>query len=565
MRISMRVLLVRVFLLSVCILVLSAAARGQAPNLTSVSSTRGAGGDLNRKDVKPATSIGDPKPPIKPKREDFATLNAYEAAKDKYYEDLTDYKVTQAVTEAEKRTEVRIRESESAKVREQLLAEREAEKERADALERRLAALEGGMKTGAAATAVKEDAVKDETVTPVVTPAVATPPAQTPLDLSWTKGDFKITLFGAVRLDAYFNSARTQGAGLPGFLFPKFAGGFSQQNMSMNARHSMVGLLFRGPDIGKFHSGGRMQAVFFDNTNVFADNNGFMLTQSYGELWNDKWRFAAGLQLDVFAPNLPTSLAFSVDGAPVGNSIKGQLRVERYLKLGSDSQVTLQGALSEPLNSIKTPDISVDEDVGLPNTEGRIAFGLGKPSQIGLLRERPVEIGLSGVVGKLRRTALPSETPRRVISTTWGVNLDFRVNLSDRFGFKGEVYTGQGLGQMVGGVLQSLDAVSWKAIGSTGGWFEGYIYLTPMLHNHTGMFIDDPVNKDITGLSNTLFGRTRNRVFYNTLLWDLGKEKKKFRIGVEFTLGKTEYKDPALTGRLANSGFGIHPQFQWLF
>jgi hypothetical protein len=559
----MRVLLDRVSFLSVCILALSAApARGQAPNLTSVSSTRSAGADLNRKDEKPATSIGDPTPPIKPKREDFATLDAYEAAKDKYYEDLTDYKVRQAVTEAEKRTEAKIRESESAKVREQLLAEREAEKQRADGLERRLAALEGGMKTqSSVATAVKEDAVKDETVQPVATAKPAAPQQ----DLSWTKGDYKITLFGAIRLDAYFNSARTQGAGLPGFLFPKFAGGFSQQNMSMNARHSMVGLLFRGPDIGKFHSGGRMQAVFFDNTNVFADNNGFMLTQSYGELWNDKWRFAAGLQLDVFAPNLPTSLAFSVDGAPVGNSIKGQLRVEHYLKLGSDSQVTLQGALSEPLNSIKTPDISVDEDVGLPNTEGRIAFGLGKPSQIGLLRERPVEIGLSGVVGKLRRTALPSEPARRVISTTWGVNLDFRANLGSRFGFKGEVYTGQGLGQMVGGVLQSLDAVTWKAIGSTGGWFEGYVYLTPMVHNHTGMFIDDPVNKDITGLSNTLFGRTRNRVFYNTLLWDLGKEKKKFRIGVEFTLGKTEFKDPALTGRLANSGFGIHPQFQWLF
>ena len=137
-------------------------------------------------------------------------------------------------------------------------------------------------------------------------------------------------------------------------------------------------------------------------------------------MFNDKWRFAAGLQLDVFAPSLPTSLPFSVDGAPVGNSIKGQVRVERYLKLGSDSQLTLQGALSEPLNSIKTPDISVDEDNGLPNFEGRIAFGLGKPSRIGLLSERPVEIGLSGVVGKLRRTALPSEPARRVISDHLG-------------------------------------------------------------------------------------------------------------------------------------------------
>ena len=51
---------------------------------------------------------------------------------------------------------------------------------------------------------------------------------------------------------------------------------------------------------------------------------------------------------------------------------------------------------------------------------------------------------------------------------------------------------------MGGGVVQTLDAVTWKAIGSTGGWVEGYVYLTPNLHNHTGIFIDDPVNKDIT-------------------------------------------------------------------
>ena len=540
-RVSIRVLLARVSILSVCVLAVSAAgpARGQSPNLTSATPNL------------PAVKTGD-----------APTKSADEASSAAKLEEMLS---------TIKRLEMRVQESEDSSAASRSTIKR---------LEMRVKELETKSDKGAtdATTSVadpnaaKEDVAKEETVKPVETATTTEVGAGAPLnvpapqqDLSWTKGDFKITLFGALRLDAYFNSARTQGAGLPGFLFPKFAGGFSQQNMSMNARNSMVGLLFRGPDIGKFHSGGRMQAVFFDNTNIFADNNGFMLTQAYGELLNEKWRFAAGLQLDVFAPNLPTSLTFSVDGAPVGNSIKGQVRAERYLKLGSDSQLTLQGAFSEPLNSIKTPDISVDEDNGWPNTEGRIAFGLGAPSQIGLLRERPVEIGFSGVVGKLRRTSLPSEPARRVISTTWGVNLDFRANIASRFGFKGEAYTGQGLGQMVGGVLQSLDAVTWKAIGSTGGWVEGYVYLTPMVHNHTGIFIDDPVNKDITGLSNTLFGRTRNRVFYNTLLWDLGGEKKKFRVGVEFTLGKTEYKDPTLTGRLPNSGFGIHPQFQWLF
>ena len=171
--------------------------------------------------------------------------------------------------------------------------------------------------------------------------------------------------------------------------------------------------------------------MFFDNTNVFADNNGFLLTQSYGELFNDKWRFAAGLQFDVFAPGLPTVLPFSVDGAPVGNCIKGQIRVERFLKLGSDSQLTLQGALSEPLNSIKTPDISLDEDNGLPNVEGRIAFGLGKPSP-----HRPAEAASRGDRCLRRGRQASQDRPSKRTSATGcfyhvGSNLDFRVNLAE--------------------------------------------------------------------------------------------------------------------------------------
>jgi hypothetical protein len=409
---------------------------------------------------------------------------------------------------------------------------------------------------------------------PPVAGAGQTPPpsagaGQTPSPATGTGPDQSVTanigshlkIFGAVRLDVYYNSARTQGPGLPAFLVPKFVGGFSQRAIAINARNSTIGVLFTGPDLGKFHSGGRLSAVFFDNTNVFADNNGILLTQAYGELFNDQWRFAAGLQLDVFAPNLPTVLPFSADGAPVGNTIKGQIRVERFVPAGSASQWTFQAAASEPLNSIKTPDVSLDEDNGWPNVEGRIAFGGGKPAPIGigLLTQRPIEIGVSGLVGQLRRTALPSDPARRVVSDVFGINLDFRVNLAGRYGFKGEVYTGQGLGQSAGAILQSLDAVTWKAIRSTGGWIEGFVYLKPNLHSHTGILIDEPNANDITAIPNTLFGRTYNRTFYSTLLWDIGKT---FRIGIEPTWRKTEYKEPT---NLPNEGFGLQTQFAWTF
>ncbi len=375
-----------------------------------------------------------------------------------------------------------------------------------------------------------------------------------------SREDSRVQLFGTIKLDAIYSEERPQAPGTPFFLVPKFEDGFSNPTLDINARQSMLGVLFAGPQIGNFQSGGRLSAVFFDNT-VLADRNGFLLQASYGELFNEDWRFAAGLQFDVFAPGLPTVLPFSYLGGAgsAGNCIRGQIRVERFVDVGNDSQLTFQVALSEPLNTAVTPDIILDEDNGWPNVEGRIGFGLGEPAPIGMLTQRRVELGVSALVGELRRTAPPTEPPRRVVSDVRGVSVDFRVNLAGSFGFKGELYEGQGLGNYNGAVLQSLDAVTWNPISSKGGWVEGFVYLKPNMHIHTGYGIDDPDDDDITAIPNTLFGRTYNSTFYTNFLWDLGET---FRIAFEATYRKTEYKEPT---NLPNEGFGFHTQFQWVF
>jgi hypothetical protein len=389
--------------------------------------------------------------------------------------------------------------------------------------------------------------------------AVSAAPARGQSPQSVTS-DSKVKIFGAVKLDVIYNAERPQAPGVPFFLVPRFAGGFTNHTLDINARQSLLGVLFTGPKIGKFQSGGRISAVFFD-ASVLADQNGFLLQQSYGELFNDHWRFAAGLQFDVFAPGLPTVLPFSYlggSGSP-GNCIRGQIRVERFVNVASESQLTLQGALSQPLNTAVTPDIILDEDNGSPNVEGRIGFGLGKPAPIGLLTQRPVEVGVSGLVGQLRRTAPPTDPPRRVVSDVWGAAVDFRVNVAGRFGFRGEVYTGQALGNYNGAILQSLDAVTWNAIRATGGFVEGFVYLTPMLHSHAGIGIDDPNDDDLTAIPNSLFGRTYNSTVYGNLFWNLDKT---FRIAFEATYRKTDYKEPT---NLPNEGFGFHTQFAWTF
>ena len=66
--------------------------------------------------------------------------------------------------------------------------------------------------------------------------------------------------------------------------------------------------------------------------------------------------------------------------------------------------------------------------------------------------------------------------------------------------------------------------MTWKAIRSTGGWVEGFVYLKPNLHSHTGYVIDDPNDDDITAIPNSLFGRTYNSTFWSNVLWDVDKD-----------------------------------------
>ena len=48
----------------------------------------------------------------------------------------------------------------------------------------------------------------------------------------------------------------------------------------------------------------------FYNDSVIVDQYGFLPLQAYGELANENWRFAGGLQFDVFCPGIPTVLPF---------------------------------------------------------------------------------------------------------------------------------------------------------------------------------------------------------------------------------------------------------------
>lgn len=365
---------------------------------------------------------------------------------------------------------------------------------------------------------------------------------------------YNISIFGAVTVDMVFNGRRPVAPGTPYFLTPGPLPGREQSTFDIHARQSTLGAALVGPQLGQWQTGGQVLGVFY-NDNVIADKYGVLPMLAYGELRNDAWRFAAGLQFDVFNPMIPTILPFSALSASgnSGNAFRGQVRAERFIQPSANSQWTLQAALSEPIATTIDPTFGISEDAGWPNVEARVALALGEAGA-GPAAQRPFEWGVSGVVGQLRTSpALPDP---QVVADVWGVGSDLRVRLSERFGMAAEMYSGQGLGTYNGAILQTINRDTLNSVRSTGGWCEVYAYLTPCLHSHWGYGIDDPLDRDVS-VDPTALGRIRNETYFANLLWDLNQS---LRIGFEFSWRETVYR--VLPG---NEGAGFHTQCRWAF
>jgi hypothetical protein len=371
-------------------------------------------------------------------------------------------------------------------------------------------------------------------------------------NLTITTGDpsVKVVLGGAIIADFLFSSARPVAPGTPFFLTSGPLPGFRQSTFDASARQTTVFATISGPEIRGFQTGGQVLGVFYGSS-LIQDVWGFLPLEAYAQLKNDKWRLAAGLQSDIFNPLNPTVLPISYLGA-TGNTgaERGQARIERFLHLSDNSQVTLTAGISDPVPTTVNNAFVVNEDNGWPNVEWRTALALGPLKGEGPEATRPFEIGFSGVIGQMR-TTVPLTT--QVIANVWGAGVDLHWAICPRFGFQGEAFTGQTLGTYMGSILQNVNSVTFQGIRSSGGWLELYAYILPeILHTHAGYGIDAPLPSDLAP------GQPfRNQTWFANIIWD---PTKHLQFACEFTYRMTDY-----TVLPNNQGFGIQGQTQLKF
>jgi len=103
-----------------------------------------------------------------------------------------------------------------------------------------------------------------------------------------------------------------------------------------------------------------------------------------------------------------------------------------------------------------------------PNIEARLAYGVGeKQEYMGAPKQRPVEFGVSGVVGQIRIT---EPNFARVVDDIWALGCDWQWAITDRLGMKGELFVGQTLGEYNAGVLQNFNSQTFGPIRTRGGF-----------------------------------------------------------------------------------------------
>jgi hypothetical protein len=361
---------------------------------------------------------------------------------------------------------------------------------------------------------------------------------------------------------AVLSTKRPFPSGMPLFLLPDSPFGLDTNSFDLHARQSYVGAALSGPDLGEFQTGGQL-LTFVQNSDLSADDYGLLVYYAFGELKNDDWRFAAGLQQDVFNPVSPT-IVYLTKMYASGNtgSYRGQLRSERFFQDGDGFGMTVQTALSEPISTLVTSDAArITEDNGWPNVEARVELGFGPQCEIQGSQVRPLEIGFSGVVGQLRttRTLLsdPVNLPPRAVIDTRGIGADFQWWASDWFGARGECYHGQAMGEYNGGILQSYNPLTFQEIRSTGCFGELFYYFTEACHIHVGYGIDDPCDRDLAPTQ-----IRRNQTYFFNCVWDLSKT---VQLGLEVDYRKTDYTQFQANAFLDSDAVIVATRFLWKF
>lgn len=329
-------------------------------------------------------------------------------------------------------------------------------------------------------------------------------------------------LYGYVKLDASYDDSRVRNGNYILWSLSDSQNG-DDDEFTMTANQTRVGLNLRGPEVGGAKTTGKIEWDFYGG----GDENKprFRMRHAYAQLEWPEYELSvlAGQTYEIISPLFPSTLNFLV-GYSAGNLgyRRPQLRVSKNYSLTDETDLLIQAALTRTIGDVIT-DIDTGQDSGFPSTQGRLAYSFP------LLTEKQTTIGISGHYGQEENDDLDQDFD------TWSFNVDLLMPLFKRVDLKSEFFTGANLDTYYAGIFQGVNTTLAEEIPSTGAWAALSITPWDQWNFNVGAGIESPDDFYVeTG------GRTENKMVFGNVYYMVNPS---FLWGGEVSYYVTDYKD----------------------
>ena len=364
------------------------------------------------------------------------------------------------------------------------------------------------------------------------------------------KGAF-FKLYGFIRFDLYYNTARTPNTILPSVVSPEdgVAASPNDESFALDVRLTRIGFEFDFGKVGNTDVTGRIETDFANfPSGVPESRETPRIRVAYIQLESAKWRARLGQDWDIFSP-LYASVNFETMMWNVGNL--GDRRPMAAILYKGAGKLTLEAALgltgainNQDLDAAVMPPTftSTDRDgfdSGAPHVQLRAAY-----AGDGWVEGKGWVVGVGAAIATLETdTSFGGNTD----FTSWAVSFDFFVPITQALLVKGEWWFGQGLGDFRGTIGQFINSATGNEIEGWGGWTELQYAHSDRWAFHMGGTVDDPSNGDVPAgspeLNFTFYGGVRRQ-------WS-----NRLKSGFDVIFWETQYAGATQLGNMVRFNF----------
>jgi hypothetical protein len=334
-------------------------------------------------------------------------------------------------------------------------------------------------------------------------------------------------------VNANYNSASQLPGSWTAFALPE--GPHNRSQLNISPANTVIGAAFKFPNVKDTEIGAKID-FNLRGTSPLAGQNTFapLFGDIYLEMKYDPLRFVFGQTTDIISPLVPTTLNMYPWSYAPGSLgfFRPQIRVETTMSGGDQMEVTLQGGIAQAIQTFQISDEAIARQSGWPDVQARAAFGYGERSASGA---RKLEVGFWGHFGERNLTLLSGEES---FNNSFSFGVDGRVMLPSKTTLQGEYYTGQLVGDYMGGIFQTFDPGTGNPIDAQGFWIEAGQRLRDSYRLHVGYGLDSVEEADL----GALVSRKRNEVFYVNTFYDLSPE---LALAGELAWWRTQYRNLA--------------------